>query len=194
VFYLASYGFLFQDFFPAIIRSTYMVQSTWTLVVEEYFYLLIPLSVGRLTSRRLAQFLLAAPLVRGFLFKYVGHRSAWADIAARIWPPCRADALAMGVLLAIAWRTLNLRAWLQKPLSLFLWGTFASSGLAALLAWMADADFHLCHFLNVTLGRTAMEFSFLCLIVPLICRPPSGFGKFLSSNLMRELGKISYCP
>ncbi len=38
---LASYVFLFQNFFPAIIRSTYMVQSTWTLVVEEYFYLLI---------------------------------------------------------------------------------------------------------------------------------------------------------
>ena len=135
-FYLASYVFLFQNFFPAIIRSTYIVQPTWTLVVEEHFYLLVPLCVRRMSPRRLVQSLFAvivlAALFRGVLFKFIGQRSEWADIAARIWPPCRADALAMGVLLAILWRSPALRLWLQKHLSLFACGMFASSGLAML--------------------------------------------------------------
>jgi peptidoglycan/LPS O-acetylase OafA/YrhL len=196
-FYLASFACFFQNFFPAIIRSTYIVAPTWTLVVEEYFYLLIPLCVRRLSSRRLAQLLIAvivlAPLFRGVLFKYIGHRSDWADIATRIWPPCRADALAMGVLLAMAWSVPEIRAWLQNHLPLFRGGMFACSGLAILFAWMAEANLHYSRFLNVSLGRSAVELACLCLIVFLICRPQAGFGRFLSSNIMREFGKISYC-
>jgi peptidoglycan/LPS O-acetylase OafA/YrhL len=196
-FYLASFACFFQNFFPAIIESTYIVAPTWTLVVEEYFYLLIPVAVRRLSSRRLVQLLIAiivlAPLFRGVLFKYIGHRSDWADIATRIWPPCRADALAMGVLLAMAWSVPEIRAWLQNHLALFRWGMFACSGLAILFAWMADANIHYSRFLNVSLGRSAVELACLCLIVFLICRPQAGFGRFLSSSVLREFGKISYC-
>jgi peptidoglycan/LPS O-acetylase OafA/YrhL len=197
IFYLASYIFLFQNFFPAIIRSTYIVQPTWTLAVEEHFYLLAPLCVRRMSSRRLVQSLIAvivlAPLFRGLLFKYVGHRGEWGDIAARIWPPCRADALAMGVLLAIIWRSPELRAWVQKRLPFFGWGMFASSAFAIALDSMAKANIHFCRFLNVSLGRSAVEFACFCLIVFLICRPQSSFGRFLCSGVMRELGKTSYC-
>jgi peptidoglycan/LPS O-acetylase OafA/YrhL len=197
VFYLASYIFLFQSFFPAIVRSTYIVQPTWTLAVEEHFYLLAPLCVRRMSSRRLVQSLLAvivlAPLFRGFLFKYIGHRSDWADIAARIWPPCRADALALGMLLAIVWRSPEARAWVQKHLPLFSWGMFVSSGFAIALDSLANANAHYCRFLKVSLGRSAVELACFCLIVFLICRPQSSFSRFLCSGVMRELGKISYC-
>jgi peptidoglycan/LPS O-acetylase OafA/YrhL len=196
-FYLASFYFLFQNCFPAIIESTFIAAPTWTLVVEEYFYLLIPLCVRRLSSRRLAQMLITvivvAPLFRGVLFKYIGHRSDWADIATRIWPPCRADALAMGVLLAMAWNVPEIRTWLQNHLSLFRWGMFACSGFAILFAWLAEANLHHSRFLNVALGRSAVELACLCLIVFLICRPQGGFGRLLTSNIMREFGKISYC-
>ena len=196
-FYLLSFAFLFQNFFPAIIESTFIVAPTWTLVVEEHFYLLAPLCVRRMTGRRLIQSLFAvilvAPIFRAVLFKYIGHRSDWADIATRIWPPCRADALAMGVLLAVIWSSEKTRAWVQKHLALFTWGMFVSSGFAVLIAWMAGANFHFCRFLNVSLGRSAVEFACFCLIVYLICRPHSGFGRFLSSTVMREMGKISYC-
>jgi peptidoglycan/LPS O-acetylase OafA/YrhL len=196
-FYLASFACFIQNFFPAIIESTYIVAPTWTLVVEEYFYLLIPVAVRRLSSRRLVQLLIAvvvlAPLFRGVLFKYIGHRSDWADIATRIWPPCRADALAMGVLLAMAWSAPEIRAWLRNHLALFRWGMFACSGLAILFASMADANIQYSRFLNVSLGRSAVELACLCLIVFLICRPQAGFGRLLSSSVLREFGKISYC-
>jgi peptidoglycan/LPS O-acetylase OafA/YrhL len=196
-FYLASFALFFQNFFPSIIESTFIVAPTWTLVVEEYFYLLIPLCVRRLSSRRLAQVLVGvivlAPILRGVLFSYIGHRSNWADIATRIWPPCRADALAMGVLLSMAWGVPESRAWLQNRLLLFRWGMFACTGLAILFSWMAEANLPHSRFLNVSLGRSAVELACLCLIIFLICRPQGAFGRFLSTNTMREFGKISYC-
>jgi peptidoglycan/LPS O-acetylase OafA/YrhL len=170
---------------------------TWTLVVEEYFYLLIPLCVRRLNYRRLAQLLFTvialAPIFRGVLFKYIGQRSDWADIATRIWPPCRADALAMGVLLALAWSIPEIRAKLQNRLPLFRWGMFGCSGIAILISWMSKANIPHCRFLNDSLGRTAVELACFCLIAFLICRPQALFGRFLCSNVMRGFGKISYC-
>jgi peptidoglycan/LPS O-acetylase OafA/YrhL len=196
-FYLASFALLFQNFFPSIIQSAFMVAPTWTLVVEEYFYLLIPLCVRRLSTRRLAQLLVAvivlAPVFRGVLFSFIGHRSDWADIATRIWPPCRADALAMGVLLAIAWGAPEMRTWLQNRLPLFRWGMFLCSGMAMLFSWMASSNLPHSRFLNVSLGRSAVELSCFCLIVFLICRPQGALSRFLSTNVMREFGKISYC-
>jgi peptidoglycan/LPS O-acetylase OafA/YrhL len=196
-FYLFSFAFFFQNFIPSFIESTFIVAPTWSLVVEEHFYLVAPLCVRRMSLRRLVHSLLTVilltPLFRGVLFKFVGHRSSWADIASRIWPPCRGDALAMGVLLAIIWSSPDLRAWIQKRPSLFVWGMFASSGLAILLAWMAESNFSYCRFFHVSLGRTTTELAGFCLIVYLICSPQSGLARFFSSKIMRELGKISYC-
>lgn len=197
VLYLASYVFLFQNFFPAIIRSTYMVQPTWTLVVEEHFYVLAPLCVRRLTLRGLVKVLLAvillAPLFRAVLFRYLGNRSEWSDIASRIWPPCRADALALGVLLAVVWATPEFRTWIHKRISVFVWGMIGTTAAAVLLDWMAREDLHHSRSLNVALGRSAVELACFCLIVCLISRPQSAFARWLSTDTMRGLGQISYC-
>lgn len=196
-FYLASYILFFQSFFPAIITSSYMLVPTWTLVAEEYFYLLIPVCIRRMSSRGLVKVLLTviilAPLFRAVLFKVIGHESAWADMAVYYWPLCRADALAMGVLLAAIWRSQELRQWLQEHLPLYKCGMLAGSGLAVILDWMADSNFRYCRLINAVFGRTAQELACLSLIVYLICRPEGAFGRFLCSNIMRALGKISYC-
>ncbi len=196
-FYLASYLLFFQNFSPAIVVSAQMMVPAWTLVVEEYFYLLIPVCVRRLSSRRLVQLLLAvivlAPLFRAVLFRYLTHRHGWAELSVYFWPPCRADALAMGVILAVAWRDADLRKWLHDHVSPVRWGMFAFSSAAYFLAWMAEHNFHHCRSLNAGLGRTAVELACLCLIIYLLTSPLSGVSKVFCSNVGRELGKISYC-
>jgi hypothetical protein len=133
-------------------------------------------------------------LFRGVLFKYIGHRSEWADIATRIWPPCRADALDMGVLLAMAWSVPEKRAWLRNNLPLFRWGMFACSGLAILFAWMAEANLHHSRFLNAALGRSAVELACFCLIVFLICRPQGGAaGCFLPTSCANLGRSVTAC-
>lgn len=194
--YLGSYIFFLQSFFPAIVTSNYMVVPTWTLVVEEHFYLLIPVCVRRMTSRGLFKVLLAivvlAPVFRGVVFKCIGHEDQWADMAVSYWPPCRADALALGVLLAVVWHSDRLRDWLRQNVRLAQWAMLAGSGVTIFLDYMSS--FHPTFLLiDEMLGRTALEFSCLGLVVYLISHPEKPFARFLCSRTMRRLGRISYC-
>jgi peptidoglycan/LPS O-acetylase OafA/YrhL len=194
-FYLLSFAFFFQNFFPSIIESSLMMCSTWTLAVEEHFYLLAPICIRRLSRRRLVQCLLgvilAAPVFRAVLFEFIGHRAEWADIATRIWSPCRADALALGVLLAIFWDTPEIREWLQQHVPLLAWGMVGGSSLAMFLEYATHYNWQ-WRFLHASIGRSAVELASLSLIIFLICRPQSIFGRFFGSKILCDLGKISY--
>jgi len=82
---------------------------TWSLAIEEQFYLTLPFVIRRITRRSLFYLLAAvicgAPILRALLI----HYSAQGAIAAYVLTPCRADALAMGVLCALLAR--NRRVW-----------------------------------------------------------------------------------
>jgi peptidoglycan/LPS O-acetylase OafA/YrhL len=75
--------------------------ATWSLAIEEQFYLTAPWVVRRITKRRLAITLVGliavAPLVRVVLYCFVSTGS-FADY---VLMPCRADTLGVGVLIAL---------------------------------------------------------------------------------------------
>ena len=196
-FYLSSFLLFFQSFYPAILTSSIMLLPTWSLVAEEHFYVLIPVVVRHFSSRGLARvligILIAVPLCRLGFFKFIGHESEWADMVARYWPTFQADALAMGVLFAIAWESQKVRDWLRRHRALFGWGMFAGSGLAILLGCLRDAHTPHSRLLEATFGRSAQELGCLALIVYLVCHPGGAVGRFLSSKTLRDFGKISYC-
>jgi peptidoglycan/LPS O-acetylase OafA/YrhL len=75
----------------------------WSLAVEEQFYLLMPLAVRFLSRRRLVQFLVVTILLSLLLRAGVGMW-AYPRAVPYMATPLRADALSMGVLLAIALR------------------------------------------------------------------------------------------
>ncbi|MFY9627414.1 MAG: acyltransferase [Methylocystis sp.] len=80
--------------------SAQFFTPTWSLAVEEHFYLLLPLLVTRLQPRRFA-FLAAAGIliatpIRVFLFLNYGH------IAPTTWTIARLDAFGWGILIALA--------------------------------------------------------------------------------------------
>lgn len=74
---------------------------TWSLAIEEQFYLVLPFVVRRLSSKTLVYFVvgvvLGVPLIRALVILLFSHGS----FAAYVLPPCRADALGLGVLCAI---------------------------------------------------------------------------------------------
>lgn len=80
---------------------------TWSLAVEEQFYLIVPalalLARGRFAKIALLAFL-AAPALR---FAFPGFHTYVAS-------PFRADSLAAGVLLAMAFESLPMRAWITE--------------------------------------------------------------------------------
>jgi peptidoglycan/LPS O-acetylase OafA/YrhL len=196
-FVFASFFLMCQNFFIPIVESTYIVSPTWTLAVEEHFYLLAPQAVGRLSKRRLTQVLvgviLVGPVLRVFLVKFIGHGELWSRIASRIWTPCHADALAIGVLLAMAWESEGGRRWLRERSRYLPFGMLLFTILGSVLLHLAYTSVPHTFVLTAAFAQTAMEFSCLCLMIFVLTRPDAFFCKFLRSDTMRGVGKISYC-
>jgi peptidoglycan/LPS O-acetylase OafA/YrhL len=86
----------------------------WSLAVEEQFYALYPLVVRRLTRRHLAwlcaSVIVAAPFVRIALY----HFTPLERHALHVLVFCRADTLAIGALVGLAWESETARARLQR--------------------------------------------------------------------------------
>src|SRR5438477_2046042 len=98
-----AYATFLQNFWMARTGSfgPVMMGVTWSLAVEEQFYLTAPVIVRYLSRIQLAFILfgivLLAPIVRTVLFSKINN----GDFAAYVLMPCRADALALGVLSAL---------------------------------------------------------------------------------------------
>lgn len=101
---------LTQNFAMALgMRGLMSLSPTWSLAVEEQFYLTVPLIVRKLSrlhlTRLLVMALVAAPLLRTLLYHFYSR----GPIACHRLMPCRADALSLGVLSALACR--DRRCW-----------------------------------------------------------------------------------
>src|ERR1700686_2947084 len=91
--------------------GAHWVATTWSLAIEEQFYLLLPLLIRNLSARGIARIALAAilgaPAVRLILSAsgnpYVGPYTLL---------PCRADSLGFGVLAALVCRDADAWEWL----------------------------------------------------------------------------------
>jgi peptidoglycan/LPS O-acetylase OafA/YrhL len=164
--------------------------ATWSLAVEEQFYLISPLVIRLLSRRWLYWFLGAvifmAPLLRLIVRRipYLGHDSAY------VLMPCRADALAMGILAAMGWRNVGFRSWLAAHTSLLygISGLFLAGVIA--FGWYSP---HMFSLPMQSLGYTWMA-AFYTAVLLLALTVPTGPLAFIArTGWLRELGKISYC-
>jgi peptidoglycan/LPS O-acetylase OafA/YrhL len=161
---------------------------TWSLAVEEQFYLTIPLLIRMISPRRLLYVLLSvvagAPLLRIFLRYTLPH----GDYACYILMPCRADALCLGVLSAMLVR--SARAWnllLEKRNALF--------GLTAVLfagvAFMTYRGYEQFSSLMTSFGYSWLALFYTgCLLIAVSTSTGSGV---LRSPTLMGLGTLAYC-
>ncbi len=187
---------LAQNFSPAIVNSALIIAPTWTLGVEEHFYLLAPVCVRRLSKRCLVMGLLSviavAPSLRG-LVSFLCQGSPWSQSVIYLWTPLRADALAMGVLLALAWTAPEVCEWLRRRSHLLPWAMLAFTGTAAVLIHLIRIHVRNALLLNAFAGRTLVELSCLSLMLFVLTRPDSRFCGLLRTRFLRQSGKFSYC-
>lgn len=162
---------------------------TWSLAVEEQFYLTMPLVIRWLSPGGLLRFVLAgiccAPALRLTIYLL------WPQslIAAYVLTPCRADALLLGVLAAILLRDPQWRRRMERA-QVFWAVAFPILFLGlALLTWKAP---NLASPLEVTVGYTWLDLFYFCLLLYALSQPKSRISEGLRMQPLRWLGSIAY--
>jgi peptidoglycan/LPS O-acetylase OafA/YrhL len=184
--------FLFlQNLWMAITTSfgALGIAVTWSLAVEEQFYLTLPPLVRFLSPRRLA-FALATGIVLAPVSRIAlhalspSHRLSWFVLM-----PCRADALLLGVLGAVL---LRIEVW-KKRLEqnrrtlLYLFVPLAV-GCAALTLRAPDPY----GITMLTVGYSWLALFYLCFLLCGLLYRESWLGAVLRWNWLGWLGSIAY--
>lgn len=181
-----------QNFWMAR-RSTFGMFGlgvTWSLAVEEQFYLTLPLLIRVFRS----QVLLLAAILTGIAIApasrlILSSLYPTRTMASVVLMPCRADALLLGVFGAIALRRRNWKEWLEEhpKLLLGLWIALAL-GLIALTKYCSD-PYGAC---VRSFGFTYLASFYLLTILYAVLFRDSYLSGVLRWRGLRWLGSIAY--
>jgi len=163
--------------------------ATWSLAVEEQFYLTAPLVIRKVDRSHLTLLLIsivmAAPVLRTALLVFLEH----GNFAAYVFMPCRADSLSLGVLCALLVRTDRLWQFVFAHRSALCWLT---GGLALGLipiAFGGDPESRTM----VTIGYSWLAFFYTGCLLIAITGANATIQRILCSRSLMQLGGLAYC-
>lgn len=161
---------------------------TWSLAVEEQFYLLLPLLIHATPRRWLPKLLFGAIAgalaLRTLLIYAVPHNYM---LATYMLLPCRGDALSCGVLIALAARSTHIWQMLQRRKRALL-GAFCLLGAGA--AWLLKQEpfGSLMH----SVGFTWLALFYSVSLVLVLAFPESAFAAIFRSRTICAVGTVAY--
>jgi peptidoglycan/LPS O-acetylase OafA/YrhL len=133
---LWSYLLFVQNFYMAATGSigAHWLAPTWTLAVEEHFYLLVP-AIIVFTPRRWLTSILVVAALAAVLLRVAIYYSGVNEYAALVLLPGRADLLICGMLAALAYKTPSV-TWLRliPALRIFPVAALVATFLARLIS------------------------------------------------------------
>lgn len=184
-----SYFPFLQNFFMATAGfGSIWLGMTWTIAVEEQFYLLLPLSLRRMRREVIpfagAVVIAAAPIFRVVLTEWVGPNAVYTLI------PCKADSLMAGVLAAWIMRSGALKAFLSRHTAA-LGAILAVLGIGAVLLTIKGGNSSGQGMFGALLNSwLAALFSTLILFT--LLSPGSLIARFLRFPGLAGVGTLSY--
>jgi peptidoglycan/LPS O-acetylase OafA/YrhL len=192
LFRFSRYLFFLQNFFANMtLLERIWLSPAWSLAVEEQYYLIAPLLIRFLSTRKLAKVLLAtvviAPVLRFVVSVTFGDSS---NLFATIWMPCRADNLALGMLGAIAVRSTSFEEFLRKR-PWFLIGAAIVLGTAVLL--MMPLYFRPGDRFALTVGLSVLALFWLAVLLLIFYQPRNFVTKVCQWQFLQRAGTLSYC-
>ncbi len=188
---LWSYLSFTQNMYMAAIAGfgSIVMTATWSLAIEEQFYLTAPLLVRRLRRPAFVIVLLAivvlAPVLRIAL--YLGVRQG--GFSSYVLMPCRADDLCLGILASLVMRNGTLWAAVVRAHSCLYW---IAAALAAPLLYFSFQRYGPYSSAMVTGGYSLLGLFYTCCL--LIALTASGRTRAIFCNrLLMQLGTLAYC-
>jgi peptidoglycan/LPS O-acetylase OafA/YrhL len=163
---------------------------TWSLGIEEQFYLVAPPLVRFFSTRKLKVMLVATliliPLLRAALFYLLRD----GGNAIYEWMPCRADSLAMGMLTALLWREGKIQAWYGAYRTHFYFFLLILGGAVPFfIKWLFNPYVFWMGFL----GYSWMALLFVAILALCLVAPNGLWSRFLRWSFLRAMGRLSYC-
>ena len=179
---LVSYATFTQNFIMGYhdLFGPNWLEVTWSLAVEEQFYLLVPFIIVFFSRRWMLAIL--------FCLIAISPLARWAvgGLGAYVYPFCRADAILMGVLSAVAVRHPMWHARSELWRRVLFWQMIILlSFTAAYFTWRQPG-----------IGGTAIHFVFACLYSTFLLWVVASLGRrevsWLRLGVLRWLGERSY--
>jgi peptidoglycan/LPS O-acetylase OafA/YrhL len=176
----------------AVMAAGYIVPIlgiTWSLAVEEHFYLVWPLAIRYLSRKNVAALACAIILIEPFLRAFATHYLSRQ--AVQVLTPFRLDGLAAGSILALSLEHARVVSLIKAVAA---WGCAAAFGIYALLYRLLGHSFtHMeNHALFNGLGYSLIVFIAFFFISYVLFHEDAVLSKVLSFRPLAELGKISY--
>ena len=158
---------------------------TWSLAVEEQFYLIFPLLVALVSPRSLPKVLLGIALVAPVL-RFATY-SGFGYLPAYVMMPTRADSLAVGAL--IAWALANARPWLIANRDKMQFACLAIIALAPII-WMVPRETRDWH--AAIWGHTYFTLLYGAILLIVLLNSGNASLWLLRTRLAAGLAAISY--
>jgi peptidoglycan/LPS O-acetylase OafA/YrhL len=187
-----SYATLTQNYAMARAREfgAPWLGPTWSLAIEEQFYLVLPLIVRFVPRRRLWLVLTAAALLAPVTRLVLWGTMPAPSMAMYTWTPARADALMLGVLAAIALRRPDVREFVAARRRA---GFLILLGLLMVVA-AALGDERLDGPRTALFGYSVFALLYtVALILAVTAAKDDIFGRSLRLPALRWTGGLAYC-
>jgi len=162
----------------------------WSLAVEEQFYLLAPPLIRFLSRKTLVITLVVAvvlaPFLRAVFFLYVPQLDHFSQFSM----PCRADALSLGILAAIAWRWDPFKRFIQEHSEVLSRALLCLGlGVIGVYWWLV----HPANLITITIGYTVLAFFYTTLLLSVLSGKLPVLTRLFRARWLQALGGISYC-